>query len=166
MNATNFLILLNSIIYVTTNNLKWSFIPKAFWDNMNKEAPKLLTSAFMHADTTHLVFNMLSLYLFGTIVEKFMGSTSYLIFYLFSCVLGSYVYAVMNASSPIMTLGASGAISAIMAIYFLLLRKTGSFMNVVYFELMGLMFGQFTGINYMAHLIGLAIGSVYYFAFN
>ena len=165
INVTNFLILVNTILYLTTNNTKWAFVPKTFWTNMNLEAPKLLTSAFMHADITHLLFNMLSLYLFGTIVEKYMGSSTYFMFYIFACVTGSYIYALINANSPVMTLGASGAISSIIAIYFLLLRKTGSFMNVVYFELMGVMFGQFSGINYMAHLIGLALGSIYYFTF-
>lgn len=162
MNATNTLILINSILYFTTNNMKWSFVPKAFWDNMNSEAPKLLTSAFMHANVSHLLFNMMSLYLFGTIVEKYMGSPTYTMLYLIACILGSYIYALLNPNSNVMTLGASGAISSIVAIYFLILRKTGSFMNVVYFELLGLMFGQFSGINYMAHLIGLAIGAIYY----
>lgn len=162
--ATNFLIALNTLLYLISNNKVWSFVPNAFWNNMNSEAPKLLTSSFMHSDISHLMFNMISLYVFGSVVENFMGQTSYIIFYLLACIFVNYVYALLYANSNVMTLGASGAISALAAIYFLMLKRTSSLVNVIYFEVMGLMFGQFSRINYMAHLLGLAIGGVYYFA--
>jgi membrane associated rhomboid family serine protease len=163
VNGTNILILINTILYLITNNGLWSFVPKTFWNNMNTEAPKLLTSSFMHANISHLLFNMISLYVFGTVVERFLGTPTYLIFYLLACIIGNYIYAILNPNSTIMTLGASGAISAIVAIYFLLLKRNSSLLNVIYFEVLGLTFGQFSGINYMAHLIGLGIGALYYF---
>lgn len=163
MNATNFLIILNSILFFTTNKLNWGFVPSVFWKNMNYEAPNLLMSNFMHADMTHLIFNMLALYSFGTVVEKYMGYSKYIIFYFAASIIGTYIYALLRYNSNVMTIGASGAIASVIAIYFLMYRKTSHLMNVVYFELAGLIFGQLSGINYLSHLIGLFIGSVYYF---
>jgi membrane associated rhomboid family serine protease len=161
--TTNLLILMNTILYFTANASKWAFVPKTFWANMNSEAPKLLTSTFMHANLSHLMFNMVSLYLFGHLVEKYMGSTTFFVFYIAAGILNTYIYALWNPKSSVMTLGASGAIASVVAIYFLIQQRTGSFMNVIYFELIGLMFGQLSGINYMAHLIGLGIGAIYYY---
>src|SRR5438067_1621850 len=55
-----------------------------------KEYYRLVTSAFLHADWGHLLFNMLSLYLFGRGVEMFVGSGHFLLIY-FGAVVGGNV---------------------------------------------------------------------------
>ena len=115
----------------------------------------------MHANISHLLFNMIALYAFGHIIEPIIGK-GYIILYLVAAILNTYIYAILNPNSTIMTLGASGAISTIVAIYLLLFKKTSSIVNVLQYEVFGLMFSQYTGINYLSHIIGLVLGGVYY----
>src|SRR5512135_2362002 len=53
-----------------------------------KQYYRLLTSALLHADWTHLLFNMVSLYLFGSYCEDFLGVGPFLVIYLASIVGG------------------------------------------------------------------------------
>lgn len=50
---------------------------------------RLLTYQFLHADLGHLAFNMLALYFFGGLVEKIMGKSRYLLFYLICGISGA-----------------------------------------------------------------------------
>ncbi|MFH5836673.1 rhomboid family intramembrane serine protease [Proteiniclasticum sp. C24MP] len=68
---------------------------------------RLFTSAFLHADFMHVLFNMYALFALGRIVEEFMGKWKMLGIYCFSAVTGgmlSYLY------TPNVAVGASGAI--------------------------------------------------------
>jgi membrane associated rhomboid family serine protease len=60
---------------------------------------------------------MLALYIFGDNVEDRMGSGRYLVFYLLSGLAAAFVHLFFNASSPVPTVGASGAISGVLAAY-------------------------------------------------
>ncbi len=51
---------------------------------------QVLTHMFMHGDIMHILFNMISLYFFGTMVEMIWGPKRFLFFYLF-CGVGSYM---------------------------------------------------------------------------
>lgn len=53
---------------------------------------RLITFQFLHANLTHLLFNMLSLYIFGPMVEQHLGSKKYLRFYLMCGVGGAVAY--------------------------------------------------------------------------
>jgi membrane associated rhomboid family serine protease len=84
------------------------------------EYHRFLTGGFLHADLTHLIFNMMSLYFFGPAVEKLfmqdlgLGKTIYLIFYLSAIVVaGIPSYLKQRNNANYMALGASGAVSAI-----------------------------------------------------
>ncbi len=77
----------------------------------------LFTSMFMHGGWAHLLSNMLALYIFGDNIEDRMGSLRYLIFYLASGVAAALVHIVFNPLSPLPTVGASGAISGVLAAY-------------------------------------------------
>lgn len=68
---------------------------------------RLFTSAFLHADFMHVLFNMYALFALGRIVEDFMGKWKMIGIYAFSAVTGgmlSYLY------TPNVAVGASGAI--------------------------------------------------------
>ena len=75
---------------------------------------RLISSGFLHADWSHLIFNMLSLYFFQGIIVQTMGSFLFLVIYFGSMVLGSvfslYIYRNQSYYSAI---GASGAVSGI-----------------------------------------------------
>lgn len=84
----------------------------------------LLTSMFMHGGLAHLLGNMLYLWIFGDNLEDRMGHGRFLIFYLVCGVLASlahvYTSAWLGDSLLIPSLGASGAISAVLGGYMLL----------------------------------------------
>ena len=77
----------------------------------------LFSSMFMHGGWAHLGGNMLFLFIFGDNVEKRLGSIMYIVFYLVCGVLASFAQIFTNTQSIIPTLGASGAISGVLAGY-------------------------------------------------
>jgi membrane associated rhomboid family serine protease len=83
----------------------------------------LLTSMFMHGSWMHLIGNMWFLWVFGNNIEDSMGHTRFVLFYLITGVLAAAAHVVTDASSPIPTVGASGAISGVMGAYLLLYPK-------------------------------------------
>jgi membrane associated rhomboid family serine protease len=60
---------------------------------------------------------MLALYVFGDNVEDRLGSGRYLAFYLLCGLVAAFAHVVVNAESTVPTIGASGAISGVLAAY-------------------------------------------------
>jgi len=79
----------------------------------------LITSMFLHANLLHVGGNMLFLWIFGNNVEDQLGEIKYLALYFASGIAGSLLQVYLNPSSPIPNLGASGAISGVLAAYVL-----------------------------------------------
>ena len=52
---------------------------------------------FLHANLTHLLFNMLGLFFFGPVVERYLGRKRFLAFYLLCGVCGALLYLLLNA---------------------------------------------------------------------
>lgn len=86
---------------------------------------RLLTYAFLH-DTnalTHIFFNMLFLWWFGSEIETIYGSREFLSFYLLSALLGGIAFLLFPEGIRLMApgrhlcLGASGAVTAVMVVY-------------------------------------------------
>lgn len=75
------------------------------------------TSMFLHGGWAHLLGNMLALYVFGDNVEDRLGSGRYLVFYLLCGLAAAFAHVVVNAQSTVPTIGASGAISGVLAAY-------------------------------------------------
>jgi membrane associated rhomboid family serine protease len=69
----------------------------------------------LHNDWTHLVLNSLWLLAFGPVVARRLGPVLFLIFFLICGVAGAFMYVGFNWGSPIPVVGASGAISGLMA---------------------------------------------------
>ena len=84
----------------------------------------LLTSMFMHGSIAHLAGNMMYLWICGDNLEHGMGHKNYLLFYLLCGILASlshvFTSLFFNQSLLIPSLGASGAISGVLAGYMLL----------------------------------------------
>lgn len=83
----------------------------------------LFTYAFLHADFWHLAGNMLFLWVFGDNVEDAMGHMRFLAFYLLGAAAGGLAYILVNANSDVPLIGASGAVSAVVAAYLMLHPK-------------------------------------------
>ncbi len=80
----------------------------------------LLTCTFLHGGWLHFLGNMWFLYVFGDNVEDRLGKVGYLVFYLLGGVAASLTHYLSQPHSDIPTLGASGAIAAVMGAYMVL----------------------------------------------
>jgi len=79
-----------------------------------------ITYMFMHANFSHILFNMLGLFIFGLHVERQMGSKEFLLFYLVTGMLaGIFSFAVYCFTGNMLAalVGASGALYAVMLAY-------------------------------------------------
>lgn len=142
----------------------------------------LFTSMFLHGGISHIAGNMLFLFIFGDNVEDAMGHLRYLVFYLLCGMLAGLSHvittAVLGQSLLIPSLGASGAISAVLAAYmrlfpgkrvylwvFLFIIPVPAFVAVgLWFAFqvidgLGMLGGQQAGdVAYAAHIGGFIFG--------
>ncbi len=126
----NALILLNIIVFLffllagaSQNALveKYALIPANFTAHPGLASFKnIFTSMFMHGGWAHILGNMLYLWIFGDNVEDRMGHFKYLVFYLAGGVAASLAHIYTNPTSQIPTVGASGAIAAVLGAYLVL----------------------------------------------
>ena len=80
----------------------------------------IFTSMFLHAGLSHLLGNMLYLWIFGDNVEDRLGHFWYLVFYLAGGIVAAFAHVALNPNSVIPTVGASGAIAAVLGAYLIL----------------------------------------------
>jgi len=79
-----------------------------------------ITSMFLHGGWGHLLGNALFLWVFGNNVEDSMGRVRFPLFYLLCGLAAAAAHVLLNARSPIPTVGASGAISGVLGAYLVL----------------------------------------------
>ncbi|MBS2007114.1 MAG: rhomboid family intramembrane serine protease [Cyanobacteria bacterium SZAS TMP-1] len=84
------------------------------------EFATIFTSMFMHGGLGHIAGNLWFLFIFGDNVEDRMGHTNYLLFYLTCGALGGLTHILTHPHDTIGCIGASGAISGVMAAYLVL----------------------------------------------
>jgi len=82
-----------------------------------------VSSMFMHGSIAHIAGNMLFLWIFGDNVEDRIGHLRYAVFYLLCGIAAALGQVVMGPDSIIPMLGASGAISGVLAGYMLLFPR-------------------------------------------
>jgi membrane associated rhomboid family serine protease len=93
----------------------WGNIPAELMRGEDLET--LFTSMFLHGGWAHLFGNMLFLWTFGDNVEDAFGRGPYLLFYLACGLAAAFAQAFLTPNSGIPAVGASGAISGVMAAY-------------------------------------------------
>ena len=84
----------------------------------------LVTSAFLHGGWMHLIGNMLFLWVFADNIEATVGSFVFLIFYTLGILAAHAAHIYTDPSSMIPTVGASGAISAVMGAYLVMFPQS------------------------------------------
>lgn len=133
-----------------------------------------ITSIFLHADLTHLFFNMFAMLMFGLPLESRIGSNRFLIVFFAAGILGSIGYMLTSGDPMIPAVGMSGAIFGIMGTLAVLMPATMVFVGgffpmpmifaVVFWgisEFLGLFVPS--GVAHGAHIFGLIIGVLYGF---
>ncbi len=82
------------------------------------------SNMFLHGGWLHLISNMWILFIFGDNVEDRMGKLRYFMFYILCGILASFTHFILHRNSPVPAIGASGAISGIMAAYMFMFPKS------------------------------------------
>ncbi len=120
------LIILNAVVFFFEISLdhgqaelfiqKYGLIP-AETNLTGNNSYRFFTNMFLHGGWWHFIGNMWILYIFGDNVEDKMGRFRYLIFYLLTGLLAGLTHFILYRNSPVPAIGASGAISGVMAAY-------------------------------------------------
>lgn len=131
-----------------------------------------ITHGFIHADLTHLLFNMLTLYFFGGYGEQIFGPL-FVLFYLTAIVVSSLPDFIQNKDNPYYSaIGASGAVSAVL--FSLVLFAPWEIIRInfilpLYFVLYAVLYLAYSvymsrrnmdNIGHMAHFTGAVYGIV------
>lgn len=100
---------------------QFAVIPADIWGDSSgdpvRRALPLVTSLFLHGGWLHLIGNMWMLWIFGDNVEDRLGHGRYLLFYLLGGVVANVAHILTNPHSALPTIGASGAIGAVLGAY-------------------------------------------------
>jgi membrane associated rhomboid family serine protease len=123
---------------------------------------RIVTHLFLHAPPPqflHLLFNMLTLFLFGRVLEQMLGRGRYLALYGISGLGGAVAVMLLSPERPV--LGASGAIFGLLAAYFVIQRRLGfSNPTLLVIIVLNLVAGFILpGISWQGHVGGLVAGA-------
>lgn len=144
----------------------------------------LVTSMFLHGGWAHILSNMVFLAVFGDNVETTLGKLGYIAFYLAGGIVASVAHLLINSASTVPSLGASGALAAILGAYIVMFPRsrvrvlvffgfTAFFTRVTAILFLGVWFisqlfsgvaslgvetAQTAGVAYWAHIGGFVLG--------
>ena len=137
---------------------------------------QVLTHMFMHGGFWHILFNMYTLWLFGSVVENIIGSKKFVLFYFLTGTLSGIAsfFAYLFTGTNAILLGASGALYAVMLLFSVIYPRAVIYLFgimpirapvlvIIYFfmELFSQM-GQYGGsVAHMTHLSGLVFAFLY-----
>lgn len=185
--ATTSIILLNALVFVLELTggddfvIRWSVIPVGIIAGQHWAT--LLTSMFLHGGWSHIIGNMVFLWAFGPEIEDAMGPARYVTFYVLGGLAAMLAQIAADPASTLPTLGASGAIAAIMGAFLVTYPRDqirtivffGWFARVTFipaavlilfwFLIQLLSFGaianvQAGGVAYLAHIGGMLFGAI------
>lgn len=154
------------------------------WFSVKPESPRkalqlwrVITYQFLHStdELGHILFNMLGLYFFGTMLEGIWGSRKFIIFYLICGAAGGVLYLVLalsNVLTPAQLIGASGAILGMLAAGAIMFPNATVILYIfpMRFWILAVILGMVSILNLfggdnkggeIAHLGGMAAGAVY-----
>jgi rhomboid protease GluP len=128
---------------------------------------RLTASMFMHVSAIHIAMNMIALYQVGVVLEPHYGRLRFVLIYLASGIGGSLASLAWNWRVPVVSAGASGAISGMIAAgavagHLLIgLSKTAKPYRdaMVRWLVMIVGFGLFVHVDSAAHIGGMAVGA-------
>ena len=161
---------------------RWALVPANI--TAGRALITLLTAMFLHEGWEHIIGNMIFFWAFGPEIEDTMGHSRFLIFYLLGGLAASAAQILVDPTSTIPNLGASGAIAAVMGAFlityphdrirtvliigwFVQIALIPSiflvgfwFLTQLFSEVGALIQVQSGGVAYMAHVGGFLFGVV------
>ncbi|MDL1892546.1 rhomboid family intramembrane serine protease [Sphingobacteriales bacterium CHB3] len=113
--ATNAVVFLLELLGGEAFVMRWAVIPADIVAGHNWIT--ILTAMFMHGSWSHIIGNMVFLWAFGPGIEDAMNPRRYLAFYILGGVAASVAQVMVDPTSTVPNLGASGAIAAVMGAF-------------------------------------------------
>jgi membrane associated rhomboid family serine protease len=109
------LIVIVSVMAFNNDQLLQKNLLRPYWLLKNREYAPIVTCGFIHGDGMHLLFNAITLWSFGTLLERQLGTAKFVALYFIGLVLSSLgtVYKQRN-NQNYAALGASGAVLAVL----------------------------------------------------
>jgi len=185
--AITLLVFLNLVTFL----LQFTLIPTEYWamtplrlmqsihtlKHVGHEIATLFTHQFLHAGSTHLLINMISLVFFGSLVERELGVRRFLTCYLASGVAGALGIWAFSADQTVQLIGASGGIAGVIGAFLILIIRRRAPLTILaalggLFVLVWWLPDQLVGSmqmaqgttdshnGYLAHLFGFIAGVV------
>jgi membrane associated rhomboid family serine protease len=173
----NLMIIMGAVFLLQMMTSRWiefylGLVPVLVWRNYYLW--QLLTYIFLHGGFSHILFNLLALWMFGGELENYWGSKKFLRFFLF-CGIGAGICTVIFSPFQVVpVIGASGAIYGLLLafgwlfpnrliyIYFLFPIPAKYFVIIFgLIELFASMQGTGGGIAHLTHLGGIVFGLFY-----
>jgi membrane associated rhomboid family serine protease len=151
----------------------FGLVPSEIWTRFRLW--QWFTYMFLHGSLWHIVMNMYVLWMFGGEIERMWGSRAFLQYYLISGVGAGVLYSLVNFRSDIPTIGASGAVYALLVAFAVLfpnrqimmifppivMKARTMVMIFLGIELFMGISGSRDGIAHIAHLGGALVGYLY-----
>jgi membrane associated rhomboid family serine protease len=128
---------------------------------------RLVTGLFVHSSVLHILFNMLSVWIFGRMLENILGSWRFLALYFLAGLGGDLAVSLLSPATPVV--GASGAIFGLFAAFFVIQRSLGyNAMQLLIVMGLNLFLGFLPGTNiaWQAHVGGIVLGFITGFVFS
>ncbi len=163
------LIVINLLVFVVTvinSDLIYTFGLQR--STFLEEPWTLITSMFIHDGFWHILANMITLYFFGSYLNRLLGTTKFLIVYFAGGIAGGLVYLLLVSSSYTIVVGASGAIFALGGVLTVMRPK----LRVIVFPIPApvplwmaiigvfVIFSFLPNVAWQGHLGGLVLGLV------
>jgi membrane associated rhomboid family serine protease len=171
--GVNIMVFLATLVDQNTIFIRFGLVPITFSHN----PWTVFTYMFVHAGWSHIIFNMITLYFFGTFALALVGETFFLVTYFVGGIMGGLLYfavASLSGDSYSILVGASGAIYALGGL--LLVMRPNA--RVITFPipipmplwvaiLVGFLLVAFLpGVAWQAHLGGILFGTAIGFYFR
>jgi membrane associated rhomboid family serine protease len=179
---TFILILINTVVFFIEVFYNKELIVQNYGISFNKlfylkDYKTLITYMFLHANFTHLFFNMFYLWMFGNNIEDELGAFKFLLFYMLGGIVAAILQLLFISDVNINLIGASGAVSAILGAYlklypttpilifiFIGLTYVPAFVFIIFwfiFNLLNLFFNFYSNVAYLAHIAGFIFGFLF-----
>jgi membrane associated rhomboid family serine protease len=124
------------------------FLFRPYYLLREKQYDTMIMSGFIHADIGHLLFNMVTFYFFAFPLERFLGTARFVILYFVGLIISHTCTWYKERNNPqYASLGASGAISAVLFAYIVYFPTTTLFIIPIPFPIPAVLFA----VSYVAY---------------
>lgn len=178
--ATKNIIVINALLFLAmkmVDKFNWNMLGMFYFDTDYFRPFQVITYMFMHANISHIIFNMFAVFMFGSVLEHFWGVKKFLFYYFFTGIgaaIAQQLVWYLSGNFGGVTVGASGAVFGLLLAYGMMFPNEKIYLYfaipikakyfIVIYGLIELFMGvaNFSGDNvaHFAHLGGLVFGLI------